>query len=120
MYFYKEADFLAKKALNETLKKGLVEARVLNEGKSAKLFFFFKNDLFVKHFLRNKENIKQNLRKEYAKKLELYKKKGFIFSDIEAKNIKEARHKSAEEMATLEYGLARMEKLINSMKGKKQ
>lgn len=120
MFFYKEADFLAKKALNETLKKGLCEARILKENKGAKLYFFFKNDLFVNYFLRNKENIKQNLRKEYAKKLELYKKMDFVFNDIDAKNIDEARHRSAEEMKSLEYGLAKMEKLINSMKGKRK
>lgn len=115
-----QADSLARSALNASFKKGFVEGRILGEGEKRKLFFFFKNDLYVSFFKRNKEKIKQNLRQRYREKIEIYRKMDIVFYDIEATNYNTRKCRSKEEMIILEKGIARLENLVNMMKGRKK
>lgn len=109
----KEGVRLARYSLNNKLLNDFIEARILrDERERPVLYFFFKNNASVRLFYKKKEQIKQKLRIAYKSQLSFYKELKLIFNDIEAKNYKEARHKSQKEVEILEKGIFRLECLV--------
>ena len=114
-----EASLLAKAALNRAEQKDLIEARILGQNLYKKLYFFFESVASVEYFKKNKEQIKENLRAQYRKKLALYRQENFIFYDIEARLGSEIRHRSKEEELTLQRGIAKISAILNKNKADK-
>ena len=118
-YSIDEASLLAKAALNRAAKKDLIEARILGQNLYKKLYFFFERVANVEYFKQNKEQIKENLRAQYRKKLALYKQENFIFYDIEARLGNEIKHRSKEEELTLQRGIAKLRAILDKSKADK-
>lgn len=113
----KEGIKLAKYGLNNKLLSDFIEARILRDGREKLvLYFFFKNNSSVRLFYKKKEQIKEKLRIAYKRQLGFYKSLKLVFCDIEAKNYKEARHRSLKEQETLEKGIFRLECLVKTFK----
>lgn len=111
-----EAGILAKSALSRAAQKNLIEARILGQNRYKKLYFFFENVANVEYFKQNKEQIKENLRAQYRKKLALYKEVNFIFYDIEARLGSQMWHRSKEEELTLQRGIAKLSAILEKNK----
>ncbi len=115
-----EANKLAKKALNQRLLSFFTEARIKGENEERKLIFYFHRTLGIHLFNKFKEQILTKLREEYKKNKSYYEREGLIFYGIEAKNAREMRHKSKEELEILEKGIARLEKILEETRAKRK
>lgn len=115
-----EAYDLARMVLDEFLKSHLKDARILGQGKERKLCFFFDDTFMIEQFEKKKEEILKSLRVEYRKKFSLYQRIDFVFHAIEARNIRQSKIRSKEEQEVLERGLAKLEKIVKSIRAKRK
>lgn len=111
-----QANELARICLKSDLKYSLKEARIINTGKDRQLCFYFDNPFAIDLFEKNKERIKNDLRCEYKKKIEFYKRIDFVFYDICSKNTKELKSRTTEQIQTLQRGLDMLEAIIKRSK----
>lgn len=112
MDFIKEANILSKKALNSKCLSLFSEARIFGSLKTKKLVLFFKNEAGVILFKKDKEAFLKRLRIEYKKHKNFYMQNGFIFYKVEAKNIKEIRHRDEESERILQRGIEKLSLIL--------
>ncbi|MCR6572998.1 hypothetical protein [Campylobacter insulaenigrae] len=114
-----EANELARACLKTDLKHSLKEARIIYSAEERMLCFYFDNPFAIALFEKNKEVIKNDLRIEYKKKIEFYKRIDFVFYDICSKNTKELSSRTTEERQRLQKGLDMLENIIKRSKNGK-
>ncbi|EHE1099209.1 hypothetical protein J0E39_001222 [Campylobacter upsaliensis] len=112
MDIIKEANLITKQALSTKCLSLFSEARIFGIQKTRRLVLFFKNEAGLIFFKKDKEAFLKRLRIQYKKNKEFYMQNDFIFYQVEAKSVKEIKHRDEESERILEKGIEKLSLII--------